>query len=48
MGSNGQVEGVRETIRRRWPEAEKARIVQESLEPGARVCDVAGRNGVKA
>ena len=48
MGSNGQVEGVRGTVRRRWAEAEKARIVQQSLEPGARVCDVARRNGVKA
>ena len=45
MGSNGQVEGVRGTIRRRWPEAEKARIVQESLEPGAWVCDVACLSG---
>ena len=28
-------------VRRRWPEEEKARMVQESLEPGARVCAIA-------
>ena len=48
MGSNGQVDGVRGSVRRRWPEAEKARIVQQSLEPGAREYDVARRNGLKA
>ena len=48
MASNGRVEGVGGAVRRRWSESEKVRIVQESLEPGARVCDVARRNGVKA
>ena len=48
MASNGRTSGVRGTVRRRGPEEEKARIVQESLEPGARVCDVARRHGVKA
>ena len=32
--------------RRRWSEDEKARIVEESLEPGTRVCDVAKRHGI--
>lgn len=32
--------------RRRWSEAEKARIVMESLEPGANVSEVARRHGV--
>jgi transposase len=32
--------------RRKWPAAEKARILIESLEPGANVSDVARRNGV--
>ena len=32
--------------RRHWSEDEKARIVEESLEPGTRVCDVAKRHGI--
>jgi transposase len=32
--------------RQRWPEAERSRIVAESLEPGAKVSEVARRNGV--
>jgi transposase len=32
--------------RRRWSVAEKLRIVAESQEPGARVCDVAARHDV--
>ena len=32
--------------RRKWPAADKARILIESLEPGANVSDVARRNGV--
>jgi transposase len=32
--------------RRRWGVAEKLRIVAESQEPGARVCDVAARHDV--
>ena len=34
------------TGRRSWPDGEKIRIVRESLEPGARVCDVARRHGM--
>ena len=32
--------------RRRWDDAAKSRIVSESLEPGARVADVAARHDV--
>lgn len=34
------------TGRRSWSDREKVRIVLESFEPGARVCDVARRNGL--
>ena len=34
------------TGRRSWSDMEKIRIIRESLEPGARVCDVARRNGL--
>jgi transposase len=34
------------TGRRSWPDDVKARIVGESFEPGARVCDVARRHGL--
>ena len=36
------------TGRRRWPDEIKARIVDESLAPGARVCDVAEKYGLIA
>ena len=34
------------TGRRKWPDELKARIVAETLTPGARVCEVADRHGV--
>jgi transposase len=34
------------TGRRKWPDEVKARIVAETLAPGARVCEVALRHGV--
>jgi transposase len=34
--------------RRRWSDDEKARIVEETLAPGAKVTDVARRNDVAA
>ena len=34
--------------RRRWSQDDKARIVEETLGPGAKVTDVARRNGVAA
>src|SRR5580698_702539 len=52
-GADGGVSEVRriELItgggrRRRWPSADKARIVMESLKPGSNVSEVARRNGL--
>jgi transposase len=36
------------TGRRRWPDDVKARILAESFQPGARVCDVAAKYGLIA
>lgn len=36
------------TGRRSWPDGEKIKIVRESVESGARVCDGARRNGMAA
>lgn len=45
-GFAGRLEVIeRRTGRRRWSDAEKARIASESLRPGARVADVARRHG---
>jgi transposase len=45
--SGQRTEGILATgQRRRWSEGEKARIVEESLKPGARVSEVANRHGV--
>src|SRR5919205_3020606 len=42
-----QVE-VRPVRRREWPDADKVRVVRESLQPGAVMQAVADRNGVSA
>ena len=36
------------TLRRHWPDGLRARIVAESFQPGARVCDVAAKYGLIA
>jgi transposase len=40
--------GGRRRRNRQWPDYEKARIVAETLRPGATVSEVAQRNGLKA
>lgn len=40
--------GVRRRRNRQWPEEVKARIVAETLRPGATVSEVADRHGLKA
>ncbi len=40
--------GGRRRRNRQWPDAEKARIVSETLRPGATVGEVAQRHGLKA
>jgi transposase len=40
--------GGRRRRNRRWPDDEKARIVSETLRPGATVGEVAQRHGLKA
>jgi transposase len=41
-------EGVVRRVRRNWPVAEKRRIVELTLEPGARVALVARSNGLNS
>ncbi len=43
---DGVVEIITGRERRQWSTAEKLRIVEETHEPGVRVCDVAARHGL--